>query len=528
MGSFQLRTPRVICLVGSSETLTLSWQRGRWESAEVPDSAPRAVVSNLIDESFLPIEVPALRRADRASFIEVQLQGRFSQSPLRGALPYKSRAHPRRLVATGLSNAALDQTLQELLAREVPVTGVWSLSTLLMHRVAQAGRKLPASILVSLATPQGLRLLFVHDGQPLLSRLLPPQQDGDQLSRQLIATRRYLEDNRLAERQAPIPLLALDAPPGWAEPLVELGFHPLPSPWPLADPPDGLNRVLDLAHRRPAGQLAPGFVREFHQVRQIKRGLSGVTALGLAAAVIAAGHLATQLQGKRLTAQHHATTMSALQAQLRRTQADMATATLDVDLLLAAQRLQADELSLQLPLRDQLYTLAGVLQDTPELSDLRLQALGWSRVPALSACKAGSDAAGEDAAAPSAAMGAALGLPAGSGPPAEAGALPGLTAGTPATGAAADSPAAVMELRLSVAPPATDSPVLATRHRRILEDRLRAWPAAQVRTGLADASGPLVLSSSRGAGNPERSTLDYCLTVPIGPAAPAAHLARRS
>ena len=140
----------VIYLITSTGATTLTRQANGWLPGTAPARARWHVVTNLIDEAFLPMDDPALRGADRRGFVELQLASRFPDSAYRAALPFRSRdrAVKSKLVLAGLGTGQAEKLIQQLVDRGEIVVGVWTLPVLLMCLLERARFKLPPTLIV--------------------------------------------------------------------------------------------------------------------------------------------------------------------------------------------------------------------------------------------------------------------------------------------------------------------------------------------------------------------------------------------
>jgi hypothetical protein len=492
---------KILCSISASGTRTLVRHKSGWQPGEAPARQRRSVITNLIDESYVAVDLPKLRGADRRSFIDLQLQQRFAETPLRAVLPFKATANKDRIVLTGMGNSQAEEEIRAMAEAGVEIMGVWSLPTLLMDALGDHARKLPRALLASLPTPDGLRLLFVLDGQPTLTRLLPASLSAEQENQEIITTRRYLEDSRTIERGSPLALLALDAPAGQVEALARVGFKPIAPPWGVPRQGTQLDRLLDMSLHAAPGQLAPNTLRERFRVRKMRTLLVAATAGCVGLAALAGVHSA---QGTVSTWQRMDQIRKGTQEQralIAQHNQALESKGVDAELLRVARRLGAEELApSELPTQA-LQRVAETLSTRP---DLQLERLVWRRTLPAQACTKGG--AGGAAEAP--AMGAAAPDPL----------LAATAAAAPAPGSA-NAPAAVasagLEVRLDLRVPKTDSPVAAAQQRLQLANAMRAWPNTQLLRGGDLTDNVPVLrgggNGAEGAGNTD--TIEFCLAM---------------
>lgn len=497
-----MAAPKILCVISASGTRTLVRQKSGWQPGEAPPRKRRSVITNLIDESYVAVDLPKLRGADRRSFIDLQLQQRFADTLLRAVLPFKAPQSKDRLVLTGIGNAQAEGEIRAMADAGVEIMGVWSLPTLLMDALGKSPRKLPRALLASLPTPDGLRLLFVLDGQPTLTRLLPAGLSAEQENQEIVTTRRYLEDSRTIERGSPLALLALDAPASQVEALARAGFKPMAPPWGVPREGTQLDRLLDMSLHAAPGQLAPNSLRERFRVRKMRTLLVSITAGCVGVAALAGVHSARGTVGTWQRMGELDTATQQQRALIEQHTQALQSKGVDAELLRVARRLGAEELTPSTLPALALQRVADTLAARPELS---LERLAWRRTKPSQAC-AKSGPGGDEPATQAAAGPDPLAV-------AAAGAAPA------AAGQAAPPPASAagLEVRLGLRVAKTDSPVAASRQRMQLAEALRAWPDTQLLRGgdLADAAA--VLSGGPGGsgreGASDTQTIEFCLAM---------------
>ena len=263
-----------------------------WEVLPEPNEGPVWVVTDLTEESFVEITVPRVFGRDRSNFVERQLGNRFPETRFRAALAPRhtgslmDRLAPPTQVLTAVEPADRINTALENLA--VPLAGVWSTSMLL----ARLGSKprMPANLLIVLSQPSGIRIVFLKERAPVLTRLVAAVDTAADQAVEILRTMRHLENTRLIERGSQrfsalllgvseelAPLLAKDR-------LDELD----PSTMRKATPGQDWQKVLlDLTCQSPPGQMAPMVLRESYLARQLGRAARVVGALCLVGTVAA-------------------------------------------------------------------------------------------------------------------------------------------------------------------------------------------------------------------------------------------------
>jgi hypothetical protein len=361
-----MATVRAICSIGARGATTLVRTTGGWQAGTPPQPRHRcAVVTDLIDESFLPLDVPALGRADRQGFVDLQLRNRFPDTPLRTTLPYRSKSNPGRIMLTGVANAQAELAIQELADSPAELVGVWSLPTLLMGALAKHLRKLPPAFLTMLPTPNGLRLLVVLDGQLVLTRLLPLQNPGRQ-NQDVVATQRYLEDGRLIPRGSPLALLPLDCPADQVQALAETGFKVIASPWRPKRGASEHDRLLDLAFQSPPGQLGTLRLRERYRLHVVRRAMVAGTGAGICMAAMGALQMGQQSYDTWYRIDEARQSAEGFKRQAARTREEFQLLGVDSDALLIARKVQAEALGPGPEILPALQQVARVVADLPD------------------------------------------------------------------------------------------------------------------------------------------------------------------
>ncbi len=269
------------------------WGRDRhgWHQLNGETENPIWVITDLAEESFAEVEVPRLFGRDRTAFIERQLANRFPDTPYRSVLPSHGgslyeRLAPRRQTFIGV--AATGRLHAELDAIEAPIAGVWPISFLLASFCRN--RHLPPELLVVLPRPDALRIVFIKNRTPLLTRLAPtPDEPAAQLE-EISRTQRYLENTRLMQRgDHACPVLLLGNPDSFAGlPASALHLISPPPPWDAEAPTDWRFPLFQLALRSPPGQVAPLARRSDFVADQLRKGALAASAVGLVGGIAAA------------------------------------------------------------------------------------------------------------------------------------------------------------------------------------------------------------------------------------------------
>jgi hypothetical protein len=270
---------------------TAWWKTGPsgWELTDEPQSGYVGVVADLAEETFLEITVPRILGTDRSHYIQRQLLNRFPETVFRVALPsHRAGGFVDRLAPLTQTLSAVDpgEKIQHALdASKVPIAGVWSASLLL----AQLGKKksLPENLFIVLCQPTGMRILFLKQRSPVLTRLITANQTAAEQAAEIERTLRHLENTRVIERENPrFGILLLGGAAGLREALSSdrLDVVPLPAPWAGQAVHDWNHVLFDLACKGPPGQLAPLNFRASYLARQWKF----ATRVGMALSVVVA------------------------------------------------------------------------------------------------------------------------------------------------------------------------------------------------------------------------------------------------
>ncbi|WP_141630320.1 hypothetical protein, partial [Melaminivora alkalimesophila] len=278
--------------------LQLQWLSARGQPLEAP--APGAgvrVLADVVEETHVRLDVPALMGNDRRGYIQTRLQALLPDVPLH-ALWERPSAQPMlprpfALHAVGLSSPQLAEQLNALAQAGYSIEGVWPLSYLLAQWAGrQAALRSAASVLLCLPLPYGMRMVLLAQGVPVFSRLLL-EGGARQQAREVGLTLKYLADNRITNPAQPPLVAPLQALPELLQALREHGLTLLPDAPALADRAV-LPELLALAGAGARGQLAPAQLRRIYLAGHTRRALHLATAVLLLAGL---GLLGTQVQG---------------------------------------------------------------------------------------------------------------------------------------------------------------------------------------------------------------------------------------
>ncbi len=271
------------------------WCRDRagWHLAAGLADGPVWVLTNLPEESLAEIQVPRVFGRDRTDFLTRQLANQFPQTPFRTLLAaypaggLMDRLAPPRRTLMGLDAAQkVDAALDSLSA---PIAGLWPMSMLLAHIGCK--KSLPSALFVVLPGADALRIIYIKNHVPVLSRLIPGVSRPSEQAAEIIRTLRHLENTRVIERTGQQhPLLLL----GEAEDLPallradRLDLIAPPAPWGKLPASDWLFALFDLALTSPAGQMAPLSRRTQYVANRMRAPAYAGAALCLALGLLAA------------------------------------------------------------------------------------------------------------------------------------------------------------------------------------------------------------------------------------------------
>lgn len=232
------------------------------EPAQHDSGKPVWVVTDLAEETFSELAVPRIFGNDRSSFVNRQLANRYPDSVFRIALPaaqvggIMDRLAPPSQTLTAIEPS--DRVELALARIKAPVAGVWSTS-MLMARLGQRPTS-PKNMFVILSQSTGLRILFLKNRIPVLTRLVTTALSAQEQATEVVRTLRHLENTHVVERgKERFALLLLGGDEELKSRLNDdrLSVLEIPKKW--AHYQDiGWNFLLfEAALRKPPGQLAP-------------------------------------------------------------------------------------------------------------------------------------------------------------------------------------------------------------------------------------------------------------------------------
>jgi len=379
------------------------WRKsGRtWQPCDGLQAGALWVVTNLAEEGTAEIHVPRLFGNDRKNFIQRQLSSRFPDTPYCHVLAQPAhgslmeRLAPPRQTLFGLDaaqrvNAALDAV------GSAPVAGVWA-STLLLLNLSRH-KSLPQELFVVMPSPDGLRIVFVKDHLPVLSRLVPGVTDAADQAAEITRTVRYLENNHLLERSTePHNVLLLDGHPGIDTLLAQerLTRVPAPPPWAKNPPDDWRFALFDLAVSSPAGQMAPLVRRTRFLANRLRPTIYATAGLCVAAAVWVAASNANDIHNAYTNRTQTQQRISLLTRQSQVVEQDISRFGVSPALVRSAVLLAQDELPAAPPLAVHMQQIAQVIS---AFDPVRLRQFSWRTLAA------GEQACSSAVAAPNAAQ----------------------------------------------------------------------------------------------------------------------------
>ncbi len=369
---------------------------GKWMPLPGPDAGPVWTVTDLTEEAFVEVTVPRIFGSDRKRYIERQLANSFPESRLRCALAtHKTGSFMSRLAPPLQTLTAVDPSDRVTTALDqltTPLVGVWSTSMLLTQLGQQ--RSLPAILLIVLSQPTGMRIVFLKNRAPVLTRLVATANTATEQAAEVLRTLRHLENTRVVERgNHRFAALLLGTAQGLAAALAADRLDAVDTPLANSLEPmqDCRPLLFDQVCKNPAGQLAPLRYRATYLARQVGKAAWGAGALCLVAAIWAAsGNVSSLIRDQGMRTQ--------LQASLGQTtskiaDADLALQTFGVspETLRAALSLDTEEIVTAPDMEADFRSLAHIVSG---INGARVKNLQWQILPLKdSVCSQGNLAA---------------------------------------------------------------------------------------------------------------------------------------
>ncbi len=283
------------CVLHISATGNIWWGKRStgWVPLPQPDKGPVWALTDLAEESFVEIAVPRVFGNDRRNFVERQLANRFPETRFKASVPAQrggglmDRIAPPVEILTAIEPA--DRVNDALVGLQSPLVGVWSTSTLL----AQVGcqRSMPANLLVVLSQPSGMRILFIKDRTPVLTRLVARAESAADQAVEILRTMRHLENTRMIDRGSQrFSAMLLGVADGLPSILARDRLDAL-DPTILRKAKlenDWQQALLTLVCKSPVGQLAPMGLRESYLAMRLSRAAAGVAVVCVLATIATA------------------------------------------------------------------------------------------------------------------------------------------------------------------------------------------------------------------------------------------------
>jgi hypothetical protein len=432
-----------------------------WSEGVAAEGARWYVVTNLIDERFVRLDLPALSGSDRRDFLSAQLSSLFSESHYRAVLPYQAGVAKKKLVFTGIGGPYVEGAIHSLSKTGANIVGVWTLPTLLMNALIHRRRTFPPTLLAMLPTTEGMRMLFINEWQPVLTRLLPLGLNTDRLIDEILRTRRYLVDGNNIPNDELLPLLVIDDDHAWAEQLESQNFR-IYSPWKSKSGPQPLDNLFNGVISEPHGQLAPLELRQAHVASKLRRAMVGGTVGLTMLSLSLAGHLAYASFERAGSIERVRRDAEVLRTQTAQHTLGMEQMKSQEGALEAVSRLFQGELSVKDSAPEFLNGMSAALGKQPTV---RVSRIEWSYLEKGVPCADDAKNAGA----------ASLGSMAPAGLP------PGSMGGPKPPGAAASGPAFPLEIVVGLKVPPPASPLEIERQQKALVDSLSQQTGLQVK-----------------------------------------------
>lgn len=374
---------RTVLYLNASGAQYWSHNGKSWQRASSAGAGPVYLLCNLPEESFESVAVPRIFGADRQSFIKRQLASRFADTPYTTLLPtpvtggLMDHLAPPKQLAFGLEAAQRINTMLTELG-QVPVAGVWATSLLLTQLAAH--KSLPKDLFVVFADDQALRIVFIKQRVPVLTRLIPAMTQAPAIAAEITRTVHYLENSRLLERSSePRSVLMLGHQPGLESAFKTDNLIALtpPPPWRKRPPADWQLALFDAVLKAPAGQLAPLTWRNRFVAKRLRVAVYALAGVCLPLALAGAADSLLQARDDDSTTQAMAQRSRSLAQQITDIEQKIGSFGVTVDevrntILLAQNELaQAPDLALHL------QALSGVVS---AFDGFRVRNLAWQLV----------------------------------------------------------------------------------------------------------------------------------------------------
>ena len=198
---------RIFYIAANTETCWLQQDMRLVEDSAPTQGSTAVVVLDIADESHVVDSMPLMRAGHDATLLSRRRLAReFPGATLATLLPVRKRRREglADVVLIAADTGAKHAARIEQLAGQHCLRGVYTPALLVAEWLRRAGQK-ERQVLVVLPTPAGLRLVFVDQGRPLLSRLMP-LADGDAVAVEIGRTVQYLRNTQRVSRDMPVQL----------------------------------------------------------------------------------------------------------------------------------------------------------------------------------------------------------------------------------------------------------------------------------------------------------------------------------
>jgi hypothetical protein len=384
------------------------WRKsgGVWQQVEAPNKGAVWVVSDLAEESLTELQIPRLFGRDRTNYIERQLASRFPDTPYKSML---AAATPSglldRIAPTRQSLLALeakDQVNSALDGLKASVAGVWTTSGLLA--LLGTEKSLPADLFLVMPSPQSMRIMFLKNRVPIISRMVRDSGGVTSLVTEIVRTLRHLENTKVLERDGgrrPVLVLSQDGDLVEAIGAEQLSVIEAPVSWQKMTADDFKFALFELVMQSPPGQLAPLVRRTGFIASRVRTAAYVLSAASVCASIaLALADLAEIRQGyaKVSSAKDHTTQIAGELAIVMKAIAEYP---VSADILKSTLQIEKDEILAAPSMESQLRQLSIAIADP----SLRVSSLDWAvNTPPTTPCKVATTgpASAEGAASPDA------------------------------------------------------------------------------------------------------------------------------
>jgi hypothetical protein len=345
---------------------------------------PLIALIDCAEETLVPASLPLVDGIDGGRLRRRRLEREFPGARLRTVITARRRSRSSQHEVVFASVAAEDsmQARLDALGAAHPLRAVCTPALLAADWVRSIGAATGQQLIV-LPTPAGLRLIFLDQGLPLLTRLTAPIAHGD-TAIEIARTIQYLQNAQRIDRKQPVELWFWGVASGEQERAL-----PADVPYRLAGPRD-LRRAPDpVQHGLPAliehatlayrgAQLGTESMRVLWRARQATRLALRSAAVVLGAGILSAGTFAwraQQVQRELAAIRAQAADIGSRQSELESALQVLGVDVETVRLLPEAEHaLRAGEV-----LPEDLYAQVGHVHG--QESELRVQALEFYSAP---------------------------------------------------------------------------------------------------------------------------------------------------